>query len=495
MKSKNVFSLIVFIASFVFILSSCGGKSEVKSQTPQKEKIPDWVVKPPKEPGYVFFTGYGEGLDLNEAKQMALNEAKQHIVEYINSEVTAVFKMEGFATEEGSFADVVNKVVSKGTANIQMPPPEDVYLEKSSDEGVEVYKVWVLVKYPKSAAEKERRRIEDEIRKQLLSVDEFIDKGDKALAEGRVLDAVNNYLRAALNSLNVPKRKGEYPTIVGKAKDILKKIQMVKVSGDNQKGTLESGLKKPLVVKLFYKSSRGKIPVVNATVSFKMKKITGDYNRKDTTDSKGIARCQVSKVDKPSSRIKLKAYLDLDVSEFMSHKGQPYIDGVKLKEIASKISVEFTFSAKSSKAGALVGVAVVEDRGNKGIWKPSPKIASKVQKILSEFGYKLTSVSFSANSDNFDSKVQNAVNKVKSRGGKYLVVVSVSYDEPEMKNVGGMKRYKVKGEVSFKIVDVVSGDTVSSDSFSMLRYGTSKRNAVENFLKTVSDKLSESLSL
>ncbi|GJL53133.1 MAG: hypothetical protein NPIRA02_02650 [Nitrospirales bacterium] len=146
---------------------------------------PSWVTKIQKDDSYFYYRGSAvkaESLELGE--KAARQNAYSQVTEYLNTTLESVY--EGKTTDYDQ--DLKDIIKAKSAGLVKKAEVIDSYHKKMTriDKGytLERYDVHVLVRYPKSEAEAERKRQEAEVKNNLSAAYELYQKGKGYEATG-----------------------------------------------------------------------------------------------------------------------------------------------------------------------------------------------------------------------------------------------------------------------------------------------------------------------
>jgi|GEM_PF-2443880 len=446
------------------------------------QSVPDWVSTPTfKKGSNVYYVGMGIDKDKVVARNKAIEDIKSKVVESILVEITSEAKKEMLITSDESNVEVVNKLSSevstKGKARIFVPTPESEYSfqDKSGN-----YIVYLLTKYPESKINEERARIEQIYKDMIRSVDKFIEEGDNYAKEGKLINAVISYTIAAKNSLDVEERKMNYPEIIKKIDDILSRVSVEVVGGNNKNVTV--GDAGEVKFGVFYNTEGNKIPVKDVNLIFRVVEGGADISTSGTTGEDGMAICSVNKVLRfENKKLTIRAFPNIDFSGLASINQDTRRDASKLIGKTRLIFAEASWYMSMAKSQKAAIIALVEKDGK---YYYDKKLSSSLSSYVIKKGYKTSSVQMSKEVsgdtyDDFSKFVKNS----------NLVLVKVS--EPIEKNVdfgGDEKVVRVISSVTVEIYDE-SGNLLNSESFNIT--SSSKDNFESNLSKNIGKKIEE----
>ncbi|MEN2997807.1 MAG: hypothetical protein ABDH28_02040 [Brevinematia bacterium] len=446
-----------------------------------QKKLPEWISTPVfKKGGYIYFVGMGMNKDIVKAREEAMDNIKISLLETILAEITSEAKKEFLYISDDKSSEVMEKIeqdiVVKSKARIYIPVPEEEVSTQGKDGN---YTVYLLVKYPESKILEERQRLEQIYKDTIMSVDKFIEEGDRFVSEGKLVNAIVSYAFAARNSLNVEERKMLYPEIIKKIEDILSRISIEIVEGNGKKvGVGESG---SIKFRVFYNFEGNKVPVRDANISFKVVSGGAEINPSATSDKDGFVSCDVSRVVKfEDKKLCIRAFLNLDFSPLSTISQESKRDASKLSIKARLVKSEATWFMSASKAKNAV-IIVLNEKHNS--YTHNSKLSSALASYVMRKGYKISKVSFtSVSSDSYD--------EVKKFLPKDSVLVLVKVSEPQEKEIDfhSEKIRRVEVNVDVEIYDE-EGNIINSFSHKLSSSSLSMMNS--NLPKNIGEKLEE----
>ena len=244
----------------------------------QSKNAPEWITKVKKDPTYFYAVGYAEDMNsIENVKEIAYKNAISKIASSIFQETTVEKIYESFGmlnTDDPIQKKFREEVQTKSAVNLKGVEIEDFYSEVQEDSGLKIYKVWVLARISHADKEKEAKRIQEELKRKLELVDKNVRAAENAIASGKVFDAVDSYLSAAISSTKVKERMDEFAIYIDRAGKILGNIYIE--SGENPK-KIDLSKGGEFLFYVYYVSGNGKIPVNGARVLFTVKNNDGTY--------------------------------------------------------------------------------------------------------------------------------------------------------------------------------------------------------------------------
>jgi len=332
MRNKN---LIYLLGLFLFFITQCGGNSVVVKETNQE---PDWIHSKGYNlyPSSEYLVGVGMASDtgdpvknMGSADRSAFSEIANQLIAHVSSSVSSqiidIRRNESTQYSNKTTADVhiTSSMVVSGLEIVKR------YHDK---ENKIYYSLAVLNRHTAS----------NQFRSVLLTnkseYDKSLNNARSFLNEGHIVDAISAlkqaYSSAILYNENYPYyqiiRGSEYTSIEGlpnnlstgdvisRVSDILSRLKLIKIAGDEQAGLIGRPLAIPLTVMAFI-TGETETPVSGLVIGFKFVNGTGEIESSAVTDSNGKAGITVNKLGKSDTRTySLSAAPDF--SEFIDFK-------------------------------------------------------------------------------------------------------------------------------------------------------------------------------
>lgn len=174
----------------------CGTPPPSVIKTQSVPKPPSWLVKPPQDPGALYFSGTRSGAEsLEDGKQAALDKARAEAAKFIGVTVSAEH-LDVMSTDLAS-DQVRDTTQSRTVALIKNAALIDVYWEKNSRAAgatfMDKYDVSVLIKLSRADLEAERQRQQDEGKATVNQGVERVREGKAKEKEGDLVGALIRY--------------------------------------------------------------------------------------------------------------------------------------------------------------------------------------------------------------------------------------------------------------------------------------------------------------
>ncbi len=480
---KSSLKLIIFLLSLYFIINTVYTATNTVISGE-----PTWITQPNHDKEYLYVVGYTEDIgSFEEIKDKALQNAKGKIANTIFEETTVdkVFTTSGSLNDNETLRKSYQEnVKSQSAVNLSGVELIDTYKEENKDSGLVYYKVWVLSRISNKNLERERNRILSEIQRKLALVDNSLKVADQALDSGKISDAVNSYLTAAISSTRVKERTDEFPIYINKAGKVLENTFIEAYSNTNIIDTAKGG---SFSYRVFYSSEKGKIPAGGLKISFVLRNNDGDYSRSAVSDDNGIVICTINKLKEVNNENRLYALLNIDFQD-ISDLGKDYQTySSTLQEKAGKISVYSEFKTISEQNRTIPIVVIAILKSDDGL-KQLPNLASEAQSFLIDRGYKVVNFSDTVSLDDISQAKKNALDKLSVIGIKRAFVLFVSSFEPP-KYDETLERYLGVYSVSAQLLDTSSGEILSAKNIKISATSISASGVFDSFIKAAGKQI------
>jgi len=411
---------------------------------------PNWYrtqthPKYPKE-FYILGIGAAVGEDAREtAKQNAIADVASQIRVQVQSEITSLEKERIINKESDYYSEFQQK--SKTIVDEILTGCEVVEMDYDRKS-----KTW----YALAVLDKQRylASLEDELDNAWGQIKKLYDDAQSFINAGKVLQAIQNLKDAQqkiyeiyskqvfYNALSKIPYKPEIELtasgIESEIRDLISKIKIEKVSGDNQVAKVGEELPEPLVVRVIYQGNVA-VPISNANVLFAYK--TGEVIERTMTNEDGVASVKVMAIGKRAKN---------DVVVSFSIPGLPS----EYARVLSQVKVEFSYTT-SVEATPSVTVSLKGAKEDKLIFDVMKRLTQAIEKS----GY----------------KVEDEARFVVGGDVSSRIVSSVQ-------GVGGML-YTVEAELNLFLKDLESGQIVGSMTVKSRAVGKSEKEAYEKALK------------
>lgn len=485
---KNRIVLSFFLAIFLTFLSCGSSSGTVREDGSPGINQPSWITQLKKDKDYVYFVGYAEDMGvMTEVRDKALQNAKGKVANSIfeETEVVKVFSTTGgISDNEELKKSYQENIKSTSAVNITGLETEDQYAEQSNDAGLEISKVWVLVKMSVKNYEKERNRILAEIQRKLALVDDNLKKAKDFLSKGMAWDAVNSYVSAAVSSVKVKDRTDEFPIYVNEAGKVLG--SMVIEAQDNP-ASMDLSKAGTFTFKVFYSTEDGKKPVPGAKVQFAVRNNDGDYAKNAVSDKTGTVTCKINKLREVRSDNVLYAKLNADFPEILDSGAGNKKYYTTLKDYVEKVSASSEFKTLSAQNRA-IPTTVVAMVNRDGDLKAVPNLASEGQSALIEKGYKVVRFTESVPLQEIYEAKMSALGQLSAKGIKRVFVLYVSSDDKPKYNED-LQRYMATYSVSAQLIDTETGEIVSAKNIKISATSQSEKTVFESFVKAAGNQI------
>ncbi len=487
MSSYLKFTPVLFIS--LFLLASCTAAGRADNQPGGVSGgAPSWVAVPKKDKIYFYAAGYIEDTgNFEDIKAKAFQNAKGRIADAIFEETS----VEKVLTTSGGLGDneelrksYRETVKSSSTVNLSGVEIDDVYYEKSTDSGLDVYKVWVLARISYRNLERERNRIIQELQRKLELVDNTIREALKLAGEGRIIDAVGAYITAAVSSAHVRDRMDEFPIYINQAGNLLDKISIEPLDNPGSIDTAGGGKCRFAV---FYADRTGKIPLSGIKTVFVVKNNSGDYTRADVSQTNGTVECDIKKLAEVKGGNRLYASISLDFSS-IEGLGADYSKYYSiLIDRRDKISAYTEFRTVSS-INRNIPAGVMAFSGESGSYEAEPDLAAEARSYLIGKGYKVVNYPKEVSPDDISQGKPGVMSNLISSGIKRIMLIMVR-EPAEIEYNTDLGRFLGVYSVTVEFLDTSTGEIVSSGNFKVSATAMTKNSVKDSFIKAAGKQI------
>jgi hypothetical protein len=452
---QNAFRIIGLFLFFALFIPCSGAAADPKGGT-----APSWVNNIKKDKTYFYAVGYVEDVGSVESlKDKALADAKTKITAMIfeEADVQKTFNTSGSLSGDGELQKTFNQQMqTKSLGRITGVEIEDQYVEEEEDGGLKILKVWVLAKLPYADIDKEKARVQDELKRKLELVDQNTRDAQAMIDKGQIVDAAKSYLSAAISSTKVEERSDEFPIYINQATKLLSGLFIETGQNPKQIDTAKGDI---LTFTVYYTGTNGKVPVSGAKVNFVLRQGSGDITKSAVSGPDGTVTCRVSSLKEVRSDNQVDAKLDVDFSDIQALTGDAQKYYGTLRDSVDKIFNSSVFKSVSGENRSLttVVIAMVDDNG----MKEMKTLASKVKEALQSKGYKVIGFDGSIDLDDINDAKASTLKQLAAKGYKQAAIVAVDgLPEPVFKDV--LNSYSATYTYSFRLIDTVTGEEKAS---------------------------------
>lgn len=479
----------VILSTLAALLLSCQSGGAAQKQG----SLPAWVTSQKKDPTYFYVVGYVEDAQSLEAvKQKAFENAKGKLMSYIfeSATVQKSFETSGDLNSDQALRKQYSESIqTKSAANLSGVTAEEYYTEEEGG----VYRVYVLSKMTHTDIEKERNRIQAEIKRKLELVDKNIREARAFVSSGAIIDAVRSYLSAAVSSTKVEDRQEEFLIYVNEAGKLLANLSIESLPGNPK--VLDTGKGTNFQFRVFYASSGGKQPVSGAKITFVVRNNSGsDYTRSAVSDQDGLVTCNVGGLKEVRGDNRLEAKLSFDLPEMLSLPENYRNSYSVMKDYTEKIytAIEFKTQSAENRAITTVVVAMAGDGTGTG-YKSLPAMAGKVREQLISKGYKVVTFDNSVSLVDLNDAAQPALTALGKKGIKQLAVVTVESLPDPVQNPNLGNQFGATYQFTFRLFDTETGEEKASASKRLSINTSSAAANLPGFFEQAARKIKEVL--
>ncbi len=371
-KHRGVFQLLLYpIIIILVLLAGCATQKKAGLQSgpvlvsSSQRKPPSWITVIPEERRYFYYVGTStDSPNFDAGKEQALSDALSQVVATIGVRATSTASYEERYFAEQFTTTIESELLTRGKAKLQDAEVKEIYFEQwKLEEGTQIFRVWLLLKYGKDEIAKEQERLATLLKLksgEVLKYEELAAQNEKA---NKLIDAVFAHLNASVAALKLEDGDVFFDRNIIGANELLLKIQMRKY-GEDQVGFVGESLPQPLELKVYFMDGESEIPISNVPIKFSYripKTRTTGYKQQvssEITDSEGIARFTVDTIYEVSDENRVVARIDL--SPLLSQlKSAPQSYGGSIESLRDVLGLKkVTFLFKSDTYAREINTAV-----------------------------------------------------------------------------------------------------------------------------------------
>lgn len=486
---KRTLTLLLGLLLIVAMGSCKGGSTK---PTSSGGKGPEWYNNPPKDSTYYYFAGFAEAMTEDNAKKSAIADAKAQLSAYIFEEtaVQEVISTYGSLSDNEKLQEDYSRAFeSKSKSRMMAVDVEKTKFQPYDDGGMTITRSWILIKISKSVAEKERKRILDEMKRQLELVDKELRKAEAQIKAGKVIDAVQSYISAALASTKVEERQQEFLIYINKANKILANLL---IEQDEVPAKVDKDFKSEVSFKLSY-SGDTDIAVKGAKLKFTIRNNKGDYSRASSTDKDGIAVMKISRLNQVNNSTQIYAKLGLELGDLKDLEGDYARYYSTLRSTMDKLTATATIKVVSD-ANRKITSSVIAVKDVNGKYSKIPQLTSEMQSYLLGKGYKVVRFPSGISLKGVVEMKGSVLKQLAAKGIKRVYVLSVDASAVPKYN-STVEKYRAMYAVAAQLIDTKTGELISSKSVRIGGNADSKGAVFSSFVNSAAKKLKRTIDL
>lgn len=205
MKLRTLFIFVVWV---VLLVTGCGGPKQLIVEEKSRESgPPDWISQPVSDPEYLHFVGIvDQAKSLKDGRDLARQDAANQASSYIGIRISTDTFIRDSTGQSGTFVDEQTR--SSTDASISFLEIIDEYYVKTSRTAgnfyEEKYTVYVLTRFPKVSAQKEKERQTEAAQRNGKLALAFYQDAMMHLEKNQPIDAIDkiNQAKTLLESLS-----------------------------------------------------------------------------------------------------------------------------------------------------------------------------------------------------------------------------------------------------------------------------------------------------
>ncbi len=462
------------------VMSDIGMKKDVATQTKGKANYGDWQKSLPNRPSRA---GYYQGLGISDVtkdqsadEQKAESEARAQVIRSIRSEITSKVTSEMSETTKNGASDY-NESFNSVTESFSQETLKNLIVEFYTDK-----KAKKRYAYCEISIEEVNRQFAERLKKAINVAKTYYMAAKTAESQGDCHVALTQYLEGAkevviAEAINKEPIEGDIDgsgklvsvkaTFDTQLKNLLGKMRIEVVSGDQQRAVKGEPLAQPIVARLVCDHTGTGTPVKNAIlVSSVVEPSVAKIDPNAQTDVGGNASFSVHSVDNVNPSGINKIRISLGAKEFEAFAS--FLPGAMEK--AKSVAKDFTFNAKGS---SITKIAILIFEENIGKPQNNSIIEGDIVKQLVTNKFKVIDKNevyrainreqAKQSAESNDDKVANAI--------KSIADVLVIGTAKAMESVGGSdnpygggsgNRVSAWADCSIRVIDLETGKTITS---------------------------------
>lgn len=474
MKKREFFWLTL---SLLFIMSCVSAPS-----------IPEWIKKTPQpDSKYTYFVGSSTSTDAATALNDATANLIAGIMQYMGVSISVSSSAEAKASLNDYQAQITQTVKTESNGRLAGFEVAEKYIQTDKKAGK--YTVYVLARYETKELQKEKARIEALFQEKSDAVAIPEQKGDAAVSEGRILDAIRFYaeaMTAAAGSdidnaqVKLERNAKKASSIAATLKLTMSSIQMAEIPFGARlpsfsarlimnKGGLEYGVAgAPIVVTYPKKLASGRV---------------GSSTLQVFTDQNGNVAFEVPAID-IAGKYQIAVRLDFasisDMLASMPSWTLPYINA--LEDDLSGIALFTNYVVISSAKTIPTAIGVYAKPSAYSTKLDVAVCASSLKEALVQQGFSLFDASIPSNINDTDIAQLKAI---APGNAKRFIIASI--------DVGSITKdaeyiiASVSGTIN--VYDLASGASLYAASKSAQGMGMSELEAISSALRTLGGQI------
>lgn len=321
---KKIPFILFLILSLIPVFSGVNSENTVLYRS--SDKIPKWITSTPIE-HYVGVSNRSETLE--SGINSAIENAFQSIMLNIGLKISSVFEVKNRLIKEGTVREIKDELSQKGITKIKHSFIKEIYYQKEKYFGDIFFNVHVLIFFPEKEVEESRKWYRIQKEKALMFSKEFLNMGDKELAQSRVISALKYYDMALKRCIDWNIEEEELKIRL-KISNLIDKIRCITEVQKNSK----------IMFYCFYQNNSEKYAMKDIIIDLDFTRGSGIVDKKIITDNKGVAYSNIYSLLYEKEFAVLKANIQLNnISEITSELLKTLEFNVTIKKDKSTICI------------------------------------------------------------------------------------------------------------------------------------------------------------
>jgi len=474
-------------------LVACAAGPQAAPETGD-EKPPSWVLDPPEDTAEsVYFTGSGTDHDgdVAAAEDIATNRVIAEITRYLGIEVTSDTTAEAEASLDSFQANVRQEVRQRGEARVEGLHTEDRYVEERNGRVT----LHVLARYEREALEQERARLARLFQERVDAVEIPAAEARERAERYDIYGAIRKYIEAAAAAAGSDLRNRDIyvEENLRRAEELAESLSMrlepATVVGDS------GGFEDRFALEVFQEDAGEEIPVANVSVraTYPRRGTSGRttmHSERLTTDGEGKVSFAPS-TDVPIGQGTVTFAVDFTSAlEQMRDVPADYRGAVdRIRSAVTALRERGTYEMRSAARTVPTAVAVAE-LDEEGDVLARSRTAGGIEQVLREHDFRLTGADLGDLDFSSVGREEVASAARRAADGRYERLI---YGTARITQVDDRDGYIVRVDGEITVVDVETGEILSSESRFARSRGSSSSAAADSAFRSLGRGAAEHL--
>jgi hypothetical protein len=449
--------------------------------------LPDWVVNPPTSRAYLYAVGVRSGAPtIEEARRGAVEQAVGELVRGFG-----VTSRTAYEEVRSDLATRVHEELRSESAKVEIKEAviQDWHLRRAASG----YDAFVLLRYPRAQAEREKARLQSREAAALHAAAAALRRGDTARARGDAGGAIAAYLDAA--GLRVESAAGAAlrAQTADRLSVVAGQLRIEGVLGGDQLARPSAPLARPLVVRVtFSDQPAARLPMRFVVIEGEAELAASQVN----TDAGGYAMVTVSRVLSGFGNLAIRATIDTNRLAPPRDGPPPADTEGAVRAVAERA---FDYFLPIDRAPRATRIAVLVDERDGEQRERHSVVAIVLAGKLREAGFRVVAdhelgkTNLQLLGQAFDTGTFLSLNPAL---GQAVDVVLGGWSETRRGSENRGWAVSVLADASLKAVDIASGETIAAHSvFGRAGFGERPDRARMQALTVVAEELADAMTV